>query len=114
MLGPLGTDYSDCSSIGQAHYRRYIYTGKDGVEGDTYIKNFILGYQTKVDIGLMNNPSINLSNLGIAHPIPMGISMNNCSPSSEDATLPRSLAGPKPEPGKHPHPSITATFWESL
>ena len=45
-LGPLGTDYSDCSSIGQAPERRDIDTDEEGGDGNTYtyIITLSLGY----------------------------------------------------------------------
>ena len=90
-------DYSYCSYIGQDSNRRDFGTGEEGGDRYThkYIHNLRLGYETEVGVKLMTNPSHNVANLCVAHPIPRIIGINNHTHSSAGVPIPRNLAGQK-------------------
>ena len=83
------------------------------------VQNYNLGlrYQTKL-LGLTNNPSINVANIGVANldsmnnHRPSDARMTNIIPSLVDAPLPSTPSDKTPEHRKNP-PRMTTTFWES-
>ena len=97
MLVPLGPDYFDGSPGYCAPERRDHSGGKEG--GDKHRNtniNFSLGYQAKVCLYVVAQPTIpNVANFGVAHPSPVGTRMTTDSLSE---ALPRlsTLAGQSP------------------
>ena len=82
-LSPIGTDYSDFPPIVRTPDHRDLDAGEKGGGENQYIQNSSLGYQTRVGIDWMTNPSHDIAKFGVDHPIPGGIRVNTHIPSSE-------------------------------